>query len=193
MSGVRAIFVAGTDTGVGKTVVTSLLARSLMEDGYNVATQKWVETGRTGRSDAHTPYILKMAASPHLAARMEKKSIRISKIENSLKRLSRDFDIVIIEGSGGLLVPLNEKTLLIDIVKKLSLEVVLVAHNRLGAINHTLLSIEALKRRNIKIIGVIFNTVSKKEDNLVLKDNPRIIKKLTGVEVLGSLPYIKHL
>ncbi len=137
-----------------------------------------------------TPYIFNLASSPHLAARREDKNIRISKIRRSLERLSKDFDIVLIEGSGGLLVPLNRKRLLIDVIKELRLSVLLVAQNRLGAINHTLLSVEALKARGIKIIGLIFNNVSKDTDSIVLKDNPRIIKELAGIEVLGTLPCV---
>lgn len=208
------IFVAGTDTEVGKSVVTGLVARDLSERGYKVVTQKWVGTGCSrssndidihlkimgkGRGDFRkflplmTPYIFKFPASPHLAARLEKRKVDSAKLKKNLKRLRRDFDFVIIEGSGGLLVPLNEKRLLIDVVKSLRLPVILVAPNRIGAINHTLLSIEALKSRKIKIIGIIFNNISKSEDKIVLRDNPRIIEKMSGTKVLGVLPWLNDI
>ena len=208
----KAIFVAGTDTGVGKTIVTGLLARHLLTKGYRVVTQKWVETGslRSSRDigvhlklmgkrradyvrhlSAMMPYIFKFASSPHLAARLENRHIRKERIKRSLKELAKHFDIVIIEGCGGLLVSLDKKTLMIDIVKELRLPVLLVAANRLGAINSTLLSLEALRSRKIKITGVIFNNVSKDENKRILKDNPRIVKALSGVSVLGTLPYTK--
>lgn len=171
------IFVAGTDTGVGKTVVTRLLASCLTDEGYKVTTQKWIETG-VGKSPAVCSF--KLAASPHLAARHEGKTVNVKKIKKSLKKLSKNHDFVIVEGTGGLLVPLDEKRLFIDIVKELKLLVLLVAANRLGSINHTLLSIEALRARKMKVLGVVFNNLKKDENALILKDNPRIVKKLIG-------------
>ena len=188
------VFVAGTDTGVGKSVVTGLLGRYILDRGYSVVTQKWVETGvREVRDSGYSsqltaPYILKFPASPHLAARLERKRVAAGKIIKSVELLSKDFDFVVIEGTGGLLVPLNEKTLVIDVVKTLNLSVVLVAANRLGAINHTLLSLEALKSRGIRTLGVIFNNVLRNERREILIDNPRIVEKLSGVKVLGVLP-----
>lgn len=173
----KVIFVAGTDTGVGKTVVTKLLARSLSDRGYKVATQKWVETGVV---KSRAIFSFKLAASPHLAARREGKSVNIKKIKESLKRLSNDYDFVIVEGTGGLLVPLDEKKLFIDLVKELKLPVILVSANRLGTINHTLLSLEALRARKMKVLGVILNNISRKENKLILEDNPKIVKKFIG-------------
>ncbi len=210
----RYIFVAGTDTDIGKSVVTGLLARRLLDNGHSVVTQKWVGTGCSRASndiDAHLkfmgksrgdfrgylqsmmPHIFKFPSSPHLAARLAKRRIDLARIKGSLKKLSKDFNSVIIEGTGGLLVPLDEKTLLIDVVKSLRLPVILVAPNRLGTINHTLLSIEALRMRKIKIIGIIFNNTSKKENRIVLRDNPKIVEKISGTKVLGILPWLKDI
>jgi len=210
----RALFVTGTDTNVGKSVITGLLARHLLEKGYSVVTQKWVQTGSKGRStdiDTHlkfmakgrsdfrdylqsmAPYIFKLAASPHLASAAEKKIIRIGEIKRCLEDLSANFDRVIVEGSGGLLVPLDRERLLIDAVKEMRLPVLLVAANRLGAINSTLLSIEALRSRGIKIVGVIFNNIVKGEERLILKDNPVAVKTFGGVHVLGTLPSSKDM
>lgn len=171
------IFVAGTDTGVGKTVITRLLAHHLSTRGHKVATQKWVETGVV---KGPAVYSFKLATSPHLSARCEGRTINIKKIKDSLKKLSKKHDFVVVEGTGGLLVPITEKTLFIDLVKELNIPVLLVAANRLGAINHTLLSVEALKRRKVKLLGVVFNSISKKENALISKDNPRIVKKFIG-------------
>ena len=210
----KSIFVAGTDTEVGKSVVTGALARSLLDAGCRVVTQKWVGTGCSRASndiDVHLkvmgrrrrdfrnylplmmPYIFKYPASPHLAARMERRRIDSTRLKECLHALSSDFDFVICEGSGGLLVPLGGKVLLIDVVKELGLPVILVAPNRLGTINHTLLSIEALRARKIKVIGVIFNNISKGEKKIILKDNLEIIERLSGVKVLGELPWIDWL
>ena len=205
----KAVFVAGTDTGVGKTVVTGCLARYLHERGYRVITQKWIQTGSPknfsndiqshlkimGRDksaikdylDLVAPYRFTTASAPHLASQIEKRKIRPDKIIKSFTLLSSQFDCVIVEGIGGILVPLNRKLLLIDIVKDLGLSVLLVSENRLGAINHTLLTLEALKTRKINLLGVIFNNL-KKTDKRIIRDNPRIIKALTGQKVLGILP-----
>ncbi len=208
----RGIFVTGTDTGVGKTFVTGLLAKFLDDSGYKVITQKWIETGSVGFSKdvsfhlkligkrkqelrGHlsdiSPYTFKFPSSPHLASTLEKRNININKIKKSFKSLQRVFDFVVVEGVGGILVPLNKKRLVVDIVKELKLPVVVVVGNKLGAINHTLLTIEALKARKMKIAGIVFNSLSNKENNIILKDNPKIIEAMSGQKILGSLPYTK--
>ncbi len=191
-------FVCGTDTGVGKTIVTGLLARTFLGEGYSVITQKWVQTGSKGfpqdiaahlkmmgRKKSHVrgledlvcPYVFKYPASPHLAARLERKKVEVRKIKSAYKKLCGMFDIVIVEGVGGALVPLNEKTLLLDVVKELKIPVVLVVGNKLGAINHTLLTVEAIKKRGLKIAGLVFNE-TEKGGQAIKRDNIKIINKM---------------
>lgn len=210
----KAIFVAGTDTGAGKSVVTGLLAKYISESGRSVVTQKWVQTGLetfpedidthltlmgrkrsdyAGHLDSMVPYSFRFPASPHLASGLEKGRIETDGIKKAFDSLAGRFDFVIVEGSGGLLVPINEKTLSIDIIKDLRLPVLLAAANRLGSVNHTLLSIEALKARDIKISGVIFNNISGDTDERILNDNPEVVKKFSGVKVFGLLPYAKDI
>jgi len=198
----KAIFIAGTDTGVGKTLVTGLLARYLIDKGKSAVTQKWVATGTGDDIKKHwdimgfvpqeerehiLPYAFKLAASPHLAANYEQKLISKKKIKRSFFTLLHRYDVVVVEGTGGVLVPIDRKSLLIDIVKDLKLPVLLVSHNRLGAINHTLLSIEALKRRGIPVIGLVFNNLSKTK-KAILEDNQKIIREISAIPVLGALP-----
>jgi len=186
----KAIFVAGTDTGVGKTVITRLVARYLKDKGYNVATQKWVETG-VAKSAA--VFSFKLAASPHLAAKAEGRKVRIAAIKKTLEKLSGEYDLVVVEGTGGLMVPITETKLLVDVVKELKLPVLLVSANRLGAINHTLLSLEALEARKIKTLGVVFNNIVKDGNRLILKDNPKIVKKFAKGIAIKTLPWIDGL
>ena len=113
------------------------------------------------------------------------------RIKNSFTILSKEFDTVIIEGIGGALVPYNTKDLVIDIAKELDLPVIIVAKNKLGAINHTLLTIEAIRARNMKILGLIFNS-HENEDKIIADDNPEIIKTLTNEKILGNLPLLKE-
>lgn len=208
----KGIFITGTDTGIGKTVVAGVLGRYLSDRGYNVITQKWIETGSKGRPadvDAHlklmkkrreeikdylpyvSPYAFRFASSPHLAAKLERKRIEPEVIKRSYRFLSERFDTVIVEGTGGALVPFSRKKLVIDIAKELNLVILIVAGNKLGAINHTLLTIEAMKKRNMKIAGIIFNNLSSKSEGIILKDNTRIIKALTGEAILGILPRLR--
>jgi len=208
----RGIFVTGTDTGIGKTIVTGLLAKFLGGEGYKVITQKWVETGSAGFSkdvSLHlklmdkkkqelrgrrfdvSPYTFKFPSSPHLASSLEKRKISIERIKKSFKSLQKAFDFVVVEGVGGALVPLTKNKLVIDIAKKLNLSVLVVVGNKLGAINHTLLTIEALKTRKMKIAGVVFNNLKSKGNDIILKDNPKIIEAISGQKSLGSLSWTK--
>ncbi len=203
------IFVTGTDTEVGKTVVSGLLGRFLLAQGYRVITQKWLQTGsadamsdlashlklmKRKKEDVRQyladliPYSFALPASPHLAAEGENQKIDAEKIKQSYRSLSENFDFVIVEGSGGVLVPYSEEGLVIDIARDLKLPVLIVVSNKLGAINHTLLTVEALRGRGMPIIGLIFNGQQPRGDDLIQTDNPRIISKLTMVNSLGHLP-----
>ena len=208
----KSVFITGTDTGIGKTVITGLLARYLKEHNINVITQKWIQTGNKVFSEdiaSHVksagleqkylkqhsglicPYVFDFAASPHLAAKLQKKAIDINKIKRSFRMLSRNFDSVIVEGVGGALVPVSKDKLVVDIAKDLKLPAIIVVGNKLGAINHTLLTMEALRRRKIEIIGIIFNNISKKENKIILEDNPKIVKQVSQENILGTLVYSK--
>lgn len=210
----EAIFITGTDTGVGKTMVSGMLARALLEEGQNVITQKWIQTGSDTFSDdidTHlelmkrkrediegcmqdvAPYVLSFPSSPHLAAEIEKTSIDAEKIKNSFLRLKSKFDFVVVEGSGGLKVPISDKTLMVDIVDDLKIPTIIVAENKLGAINQTLLTVDALKERNMPILGIIFNRLSEGMwDEIVLKDNKSIVERISQVEVLGELGFSRN-
>jgi len=206
----NAVFICGTDTGVGKTIVTGLFAGALLDQGFSVITQKWVQTGSKGFPadiaahlklmgkkksyvkgilDLVNPYCYDFPASPHLAAGEAGKRVRGAKIKKAFRHLTKMFDYVIVEGVGGALVPLNKKTLVIDVVKELKIPVLLVVGNKLGAINHALLTIEALKKRKIEITGFVFNN-HQKTDKRVQKDNIDTICELSGIKNYGILPRI---
>lgn len=209
----KAVFVTGTDTGIGKTIVSGLLARYFLSMGYRVVTQKWIQTGGGDFSEdieQHlklmkkkkeyvkgympyiNPYTFKFAASPHLAASLEKRKVNVNKIKNSFRFLLKEFDFTIVEGIGGALVPFTRKRLVIDIAGELKLPVLIVAGNKLGAINHTLLTIEAIKARGMKISGVIFNNLKESVNSVILKDNPEIVEALTGEKIYGVLPWLRN-
>ncbi len=204
-----ALFVIGTDTGVGKTMITGLFGRYLQERKYRVVTQKWVQTGSRVPEDVYThlslmkikpramrpylkdmaPYVFAYPASAHLAARRAHRTISSAKITAAFAALTRLFEFVIVEGIGGALVPLNRKSLVIDIAVKLRLPVLIVANNKLGAVNHTLLTIEAIRIRGLNVVGVVMNSPQNNQHSAVTRDNPQIIQKLSQVPVLGLMPW----
>ncbi|MGA1868485.1 MAG: dethiobiotin synthase [bacterium] len=208
------VFIAGTDTGVGKTIVASHLAAYGAGKGHKTIVQKWVQTGSRPLSDdihlaikllklsdnevakllpSMVPYSFRYPCSPHLAAHMEGVTICEKRICTALHYLKQHYDFVIIEGSGGLMVPLRRDYLLLDLITQLSLPVILVVNNKLGAINHTLLSIEILKQRDISLLGLIFNNMVCDEDTRIMEDNIDIIPHISGTSVLGTIPYIQSL
>ena len=210
----KGIFVTGTGTGVGKTVVCGLLAGFLRARGMRVTTQKWVETGGTdGPSDIDVhhrlmgdpgpapgppmadrcPYRFSLPASPHLAAAREKRRVDPVVIEAAYRRLAETHDAVLVEGAGGFLVPLSEELLTGDLVARIGLPVLVVVGNRLGCVNDALLTVEAVRRRGIPLLGLVFNRLPGEGDGtaaVVLADNPRIVVEITRAPVLGEVPLL---
>jgi len=214
------LFIAGTDTGVGKTFITALLARALIDQGIDVKVQKWVSTGNSNLSEdcvfiyellenksdepIHVlqdtigfgsdvaPYCLPFPASPHLAAEQAGITIETEVIRDAFFRLESSCEILIVEGVGGVLVPLGRAMLLADLVADLSLPALIVARSGLGTLNHTLLTLEALRHRNIQIVGVLLNSQGG-EDSFIVRDNQRTIAEMGQVEVFGVLPRVKSL
>jgi len=204
----KSVCVVGTDTGVGKTVVSCGLAAAFLAMGKRVAWQKWVATGleEVGtpsdleickqiapeavreKMDRHLPCGYGFAASPHLAAEKEGRSADVAYITKSYRALCEKYERVVVEGVGGLMVPLSRELLLIEYIKELAIPVVLVAKSGLGTINHTLLSLQALQIRSISVLGVIFSDESSVLNAEIVGDNMRIVEEMGGVNVLGRLP-----
>jgi dethiobiotin synthetase len=203
------VFVTGTDTGIGKTLACGVLLAGLRRLGYAAITQKWVQTGCTEPEDvlAHLalaginraevadllpdlcPYCLPLPASPHLAAAAVGVELDPSVIIAAYARLNARCAPVLVEGAGGVLVPLAPERLIVDLAAMLRLPALVIAPNRLGTINHTLLTLEALRTRQIPVLGVVMNRLCPQEDPRILQDNPRTIARLGGVEILGELPH----
>jgi dethiobiotin synthetase len=204
----KPLFITATDTGVGKTMVSGLLLDFLIEKGVRAGYQKWAATGCEAREvpdlkdclqiaghtpdpdllDLQVPYRLAFPASPHLAAEMDGVAIDPEKIIHSYRQMAARYEVLVVEGIGGLLVPLNRQLLLADLLCRLGLPTLIVARSGLGTINHTLLTIEALRSRRIPIVGVLF-TDSENEEEIIARDNMRVISELGGVEVLGRLSF----
>ncbi|MEK4873684.1 dethiobiotin synthase [Bacillus sp. FSL W8-0102] len=208
-----AIFLTGTDTDIGKTVITTLLVHFFQKRNIPIFSFKPIQTGaiqRNGEWYAPDPVVyekvtkptshnefygilLKKASSPHLAARLEGVHIPVHEIKEQIASLETKYEHLILEGAGGLYVPItDEGYCMIDFMQELSYPVILVARAGLGTINHTVLSIEALKKRNIPIAGIIFNQLNV-DDHEIEEDNRIMVKKLTDVPVIGSVPYMDNL
>ncbi|NOR45309.1 MAG: ATP-dependent dethiobiotin synthetase BioD [Candidatus Delongbacteria bacterium] len=189
------LFITGIDTGIGKTYITGLIARSFLKSNRSVITQKLAQTGCDGISEdiiTHRKimgidlveedrdfttcnYVFKFPASPHLSAELENRSIDVNKIIESTEKLAVKYDNVLIEGVGGLFVPLTPDYLSIDFIKDQKYPVILVTSSRLGSINHTLMSIEALNLRNIQIKSIVYIRL-KNEDTIIGNDTLKVIK-----------------
>ncbi len=167
MSGKKIIFITGTDTGVGKTLLTALLLRHLRESGIRALAMKPFCSG--GRGDVRllqslqrgeltdaemNPFNFGAPVAPLVELRKERRDISLKEVVASIRRVEKKCDVLLIEGSGGLMVPLGKGYLVEDLIARLKCTVIVVARNRLGTINHTLLTVERLKARGAKNAGI---------------------------------------
>jgi len=199
----RGVFVTGTDTGVGKTVVACELVRRLQARGIETGVLKPIETGVgvAGPADAIAlqnacgqrdpiadvcPQQFALATAPSVAAAAENRRVDLTAIGAAFDRVCRGCDFVVVEGAGGLLVPINDDFDMLDLARHLGLPALLVARAALGTINHTLLTLEALRTRKIDIAGVILNGPRDRE-------NRRAIEEYGQVEVVGEIEPIRPL
>jgi dethiobiotin synthetase len=239
-------FITGTDTGIGKTIITAGICRSLRAKGYNVGVMKPVSSG--GREDiiflhrqcglsrilpgilgcnvpAHSnwtgtnspcmkrqtclpklrrrqagvkdsldlinPYHFRKPIAPAFAAQLEHKKIEIPKILFAYRKLKESHDGLIVEGAGGLLVPLYGKYLIADLIKEMKLPIIIVTRPILGTINHTLLTINSAKKYGLRITGFIVNYYDRDiKKGWTERLSPAVIEKISGVSYLGEIPYI---
>lgn len=199
-------FISGIDTDAGKSYCTAWLARELVRSGQRVITQKFIQTGNTGHSediDLHRrlmgtgylpedregltmPEIFSYPCSPHLAARIDRRPIDFDKIERATLELARRYDTVLVEGAGGLMVPLTEDFLTIDYIAQKQYPLVFVTSGKLGSINHTLLSFEAIKRRGIQLDTVLYNLYPTVEDKTIQDDTMQYIQNYLAKHFPGT-------
>ncbi|PKQ60335.1 dethiobiotin synthase [Labilibaculum filiforme] len=188
-------FIAGIDTDTGKTFATGLMARYLLEYKKSVITQKFAQTGCKGISEdilmhreimgmeiqnvdkdgTTCPYVFDYPASPHLAAQMQNQEIDIKRIEKSSTILANQFDYLLLEGVGGMHVPITMDYSLLDFMEEKKYPVILVTSSKLGSINHTLLSLEIAKHRQIPIKGLIYNQYPANSE-FILNDSIKVFK-----------------
>lgn len=170
-------FISGIDTNVGKTYATGYLADKIQKQGKSVITQKLIQTGCTGISEdilmhrklqkmeitpfdadgTTCPYVLSYPCSPHMAAELDGVVYDFDRISTATERLMKHYQVVLLEGAGGLMVPLTPQMLTIDYVCRHQIPVILVTSGRLGSINHTLLSLELCRQRQVEVSALVYN------------------------------------
>ena len=204
------IFISGIDTDAGKTYATAWLQRRLIDEGKSVITQKFIQTGCIGTSEdieAHrrlsgtgpmsedaegltAPVIFSYPASAQLAARMDGREIDLGVIDRARQELARRYDVVLVEGAGGLMVPITDTFMAIDYAVSRNLPVALVTNSRLGSINHTILSLEALRSRGATLHSVLYNTWYDKDSAPIAADTQAFIRRYLSRNHPGVPMYV---
>lgn len=208
----KGIFITGTDTGIGKTVVSCVLLEKLKQAGHTVQGMKPVASGCEKsahglrnedaelliRHSSHecdydrvNPYAFEPPIAPHLAAEQAGVQIDLDAIYKHYQLLQTESDYVIVEGVGGWQVPLNDRQTVADLAVTLGLPVLLVAGIRLGVINHTVLTLQAIRASGVQLVGWVANIVD--PDMLFIDENIEAIQQRVDVPCLGVLPYEKSL
>ncbi len=211
--GETSCFITGTDTGAGKTRVAATLLAKLRERGIDAVPMKPVQTGcelRNGRlaapdlefclrharlepapedEELMCPYKFQPACSPHLAARLAGTEIAVDTVATAYRRLAGRHQGVLVEGAGGVLVPLNGRETMLDLMRRLNLPVVLAARPGLGTINHTLLSLQCLRGAGLRVLGIVFCETAPVADEWLVADNIETIARLGGTPILGRLAF----
>lgn len=202
------LFITGTDTGVGKTWATARLLVALRAAGRDVVPMKPVQTGARIRADIARPpdlefllasaglrptarerawmcpYAFAPACSPHLAARLAGRPIRLARIRQGYDALRRRHEGILVEGAGGVLAPIGPRQTMLDLMRELALPVALVARPGLGTLNHTLLSLRALRDTGLRVAALILAETAPCGRGVIEHDNERTLRRMGGVEII---------
>ena len=209
----KGFFITGTDTGVGKTVIAGAIVCLLKSLGLSTGVMKPIESGcsRSGSSlvphdgtflkqIAHaddpiadiTPSMFESPLAPMSAAEIEKKAVDILRIKQVFTRLSSKYDIVVVEGIGGLMVPLKEDYYALDLARDLNLPLIVAARPGLGTINHTILTVETAIKEGLRVAGVVINYTSPPRNDLAEETNLAILPRILSAGVAGIFPYLEN-
>lgn len=208
----KGLFITGTDTGIGKTVLSALLLAEIRRRKFNAAPIKPVQTGcddnvpdldyslsMAGMSVSDeeyrnmAPYTFEPACSPHLAAEMAGTEIDIAEMVIASRTLASEYEFIVAEGAGGIMVPLNRRETTLDLMQALKYPILVAARPGLGSINHTLLTIRALRSDGLDVAGIVFVASQPGEPGFIEEDNAATIEHFGKVSVLGTIPYCEQL
>lgn len=205
----RGLFITGTDTGVGKTIVTAAIAVRLREQGVDLGVMKPVSSGcvrrREGLVSEDAEFLAKAAdvpgpledispirlaepLAPTVAAARARVELDLEPMWAAWRRLRRAHDVMLVEGIGGLLCPVTPRQSVADLAKTFGLPLLVVARSGLGAINHTALTVEVARARGLRVAGIVINRYHHETVDLAEMTNPDEIRRVTGVDVLGLVP-----
>jgi len=205
----RGYFITGTDTGVGKTVVTAAIAQVLRDRGTDVGVMKPVASGcarrREGLVSLDAEFLAKAADAPEpleviapirlaeplaptVAAVRAGREIDLDPMWTAWERLRRRHEVMLVEGIGGALCPVTPRQSVADLARRFNLPVLIVARPGLGSINHTAMTAEVLRRRRLAVAGIIINRYDRDTENVADLTNPDEIQRVTGVPILGLVP-----
>ncbi len=220
----KGFFVTGTDTGVGKTIITAALVKAAQLLGFKACGMKPIETGcvksavssqkseirndndsliprdgiflrATGGVDEPlnliTPVRFENPLAPMPASEIEGREVDIEGIRNAYSELSERYTAIIVEGIGGILVPIRKDYFVLEMAKDLGLPVIVVARPGLGTINHTMLTVSYAIKGGLTVAGIIINFSNPSSDTLAENTNPDVLKRISPVPVIGSFPYLK--
>ena len=207
----RGIFITATDTGIGKTVVTAALAVALRKHGYSVGVMKPIETGVLSSADEGSdaarlraaarssdvlteirPYAFRRPLAPLDAARLEKRTVTLPTIMRAFHTLQSRHEVLLVEGVGGVHVPITSSLNVLDLIHRVKLSTIVIGRVGLGGINHALLTLGALRQRNISVLALVLNrtlpapTATAREQE---RSTVRLLRQFAGVPVIGPLPY----
>ena len=210
-SSLRGIFITGTDTSVGKTLVTTALVMCLTQRGIDVGVMKPIETGvsRSAKTQSDgarlrraagsydpmaevSPYIFQLPVAPLSAARAEETTMQVAPIMRAFQAMRQKHTLMVVEGVGGVHVPITPSLSMLDLIYRMKLLAVVVGQSGLGGINHALLTLHALRQRKIPIVALVLNQrrpVRTKTARLQERSTVSLLRLLAGVPVVGPLPY----
>ncbi len=217
----KSIFVTATDTGIGKTFVAAGLARAFAGTGVDAGVMKPIATGCRRVSEIETfggsllisddaeflkenanvgddlnlinPVRYEEPLAPLVAARRSNNPIDLNEIISAYDKLRKRHDILIVEGIGGLMVPIIENYYVTDLIRTMEIPAILVTRPSLGTINHTILSVREAQRTGVDLLGIIINHYEKFEKDIAIETNPQIVEECTRLPVLGTIPYAESL
>lgn len=211
MGSIRGLFVTGTDTGVGKTMVTAAITAALRAEGLNAGVWKPVQSGAllgsgvtdaerllhsTGiheRPEAVAPFTFEAPLTPMLAAKRAGVTFTLKELIAAGEPLANRYEALLIEGAGGVAVPLTDEALIADLIAELDVPALIVARSSIGTINHTLLTASFLRHHRIPIVGVILNDgdLTGLHDDPSVATNAELIERYSGLQVLGRFPHLQ--
>ena len=208
------IFITGTDTEIGKTVVAGGVAAALKAGGVDVGVMKPIASGGVEHKgcivsedaiflkhaaqvddalDLINPICLRHPLAPSVAAEIEETSIDLRQIDEALTELCQRHEFIVVEGVGGIAVPICENVLVADLAQRFQLPLLIVARPNLGTINHTVLTVEFARSYNLEICGIVLNTSQEASKGLAEETNPKELARLTHLPILGTVPFDERL